>query len=69
VNTWKWVGLAGIAGVATVGIVAARKRRAWDEADTDQIRARLHKRLEETAIEPEVAGSAERDGGEEIADD
>lgn len=46
-KAWKWVGLAGIAGVAAIGVVAVRKRRAWDEADTDQIKARLHERLEE----------------------
>ena len=47
-NAWKWVGLAGIVGVTAVGVVAVQKRRSWDEADTDQIKAQLHERLERT---------------------
>ena len=49
---WKLVGLAGVAGVAAVGVVAARRRRAWDEADPDELREKLHHRLE----------AADRDG-------
>ena len=63
-NAWKWLGLAGVAGVAAVGVVAARKRRAWDEADTQQIRTRLHERLGETASQTNVGESGVREGSE-----
>jgi hypothetical protein len=44
---WKWVGLAGLAGVAATGVVTAaaeRKRRAYTPAE---IRERLHERADE----------------------
>ena len=63
-KAWKWVGLAGIAGVAAVGVVAVRKRRAWDEADSDHIKAQLHERLEKTDMQTKVGESDTRDGGE-----
>ena len=44
---WKLVGLAGLAGVAATGAVVARKRRAQKEYDPDELRERLHRRLEE----------------------
>ena len=43
---WKLVGLAGLAGVAATGAVAARRRRAHREYDPDELRAKLHERLE-----------------------
>ena len=44
---WKLVGLAGIAGVAATGVVVARRRRPQREYDPDELRARLHRRLQE----------------------
>jgi hypothetical protein len=44
---WKLVGLAGLAGVAATGAVVARKRRKQREVDPDELRERLHRRLEE----------------------
>jgi hypothetical protein len=49
---WKWVGLAGIVGVAAVGTAAGaasvkRKRREFVEANSDELRNRLHERLRE----------------------
>jgi hypothetical protein len=44
---WKIVGLAGLAGVAATGVVVARRRRPQREYDTDELRARLHRRLAE----------------------
>jgi LPXTG-motif cell wall-anchored protein len=44
---WKWLGLAGVAGVAATGVVVARKRRAHREYEPDELRARLHERLGE----------------------
>jgi hypothetical protein len=53
VRVWKWLGLAGLAGVAATGVLVARderKRRAYTAED---VRVHLHERVEE----------ASRDGG------
>jgi len=42
---WKLIGIAGVAGVAATGVVVARKRRAQEEYDPDELRERLHERL------------------------
>ena len=44
---WKLLGLAGIAGVAATGVVVARKRRAHRDYGPDELRERLHRRLDE----------------------
>jgi hypothetical protein len=44
---WKLIGIAGVAGVAATGVVVARKRRAHQEYDADELRERLHRRLAE----------------------
>jgi hypothetical protein len=44
---WKLIGLAGLAGVAAGGVVVTRRRRAQREIDPAQLRARLHRRLDE----------------------
>ena len=44
---WKLVGLAGLAGVAATGVVVARKRRAHQEYDPDELREKLRARLAE----------------------
>jgi hypothetical protein len=43
---WKLVGLAGLAGVAATGAVVARRRRAQREYDPEELRERLHRRLQ-----------------------
>ena len=45
---WKALGLAGLAGVATTGAIIARNQRARAQLTPDQVRERLHQRLEET---------------------
>lgn len=45
---WKLVGLAGLAGVAAAGAVVARRGRSWDEPTPDELRERLHRRLQES---------------------
>jgi hypothetical protein len=50
---WKLVGLAGIAGVAATGAVVARRRRAQQEYDPNELRDRLHRRLAEVELETE----------------
>ena len=45
---WKYVGLAGLAGVAATGAVVVRRRRAQrEDVAPDELRARLHERLAE----------------------
>jgi hypothetical protein len=52
VNTWKLLGLAGLAGVAATGAVVARDERRRRAVTPDDVRARLHERLEQAAPEP-----------------
>lgn len=51
-NAWKWIGLAGVVGVAAGGALVARDQRKRKSYTADDIRARLHQRLAESA-EPE----------------
>jgi hypothetical protein len=44
---WKWVGLAGFAGVVAGGALVARDQRRRNAYTPDDIRARLHQRLAE----------------------
>lgn len=43
---WRWVGLAGIAGMAATGVVVARAERARRAYTPEEIRDRLHSRLD-----------------------
>ncbi|QWZ07644.1 hypothetical protein KRR39_19860 [Nocardioides panacis] len=45
---WKALGLAGLAGVATTGAIIARNQRARAQLTPDQVRERLHERLEQS---------------------
>lgn len=54
---WKLLGLAGVAGVAATGAVVARRRRTTREYDPDELRGRLHRRLEEIEGSPPRPGS------------
>ena len=44
-RTWKLLGIAGLAGVTATGVVVARRKRAQQEYDPDELRAKLHARL------------------------
>lgn len=49
---WKWVGLAGLVGVAALGIATGvatvqRHRREFVDAAPDAVRTRLHERYVE----------------------
>jgi hypothetical protein len=57
---WKWIGLAGAAGVAATGVVVARKKRAQRAYEPDELRDRLHRRLAEVAEEDEHDGALPR---------
>ena len=44
---WKWIGLAGVAGVVAGGVLVARDQRKRRAYTSDEIRSRLHQRLAE----------------------
>jgi hypothetical protein len=46
-NVWKVLGVAGLAGVAAAGVVITR-----EQLDPEDIRARLHERLEQAPTVP-----------------
>ena len=41
---WKWIGLAGVVGVAATGVVIARQERERRSYTPDEVRSRLHAR-------------------------
>jgi hypothetical protein len=49
VRWWKILGLAGFAGVAATGVVIARAERQRRAYTPDQVRERLHARLDESS--------------------
>lgn len=55
---WKVLGLAGLAGVTATGVVIARDQRARAQLTPDEVRARLHERLE-SADSAESPGAAD----------
>jgi hypothetical protein len=58
---WKFIGLAGLAGVAATGVVVARRRRAHRAYDPGELRDRLHRRLAEVSGNgDEINGRATR---------
>ena len=44
---WKWLGLAGVVGVAAGGAAITRQERQRRAHTPDEIRARLHERYVE----------------------
>lgn len=46
-KVWKWAGLAGVAGVVAGGVLVARDQRRRQSYTPDDVRARLHARLDE----------------------
>lgn len=59
-SLWKWVGLAGVAGVVAGGVLVARDQRRRKAYTPEDIRARLHARL----AEANGSGDAEISGGQ-----
>jgi hypothetical protein len=49
VRWWKWLGLAGVAGVTATGIVVAQAERRRRAYTAGEVRDRLHARLEEAS--------------------
>ncbi|MGC2654297.1 MAG: hypothetical protein WA317_12015 [Mycobacterium sp.] len=56
-NVWKWLGVAGLVGVAAGGVLVVRDQRQRNAYTADEIRDRLHRRLAESG----VAGSDDTD--------
>jgi hypothetical protein len=46
VKIWKALGLAGLAGVAATGVVIARDQRKRSDLTPEEIKDRLHQRLD-----------------------
>ena len=46
---WKWIGLAGLIGVAAVGagVLISRRTREYENLDDAELSERLHQRLEQ----------------------
>ena len=46
---WKWLGLAGLLGAAAAGAVVVQRRRArtWVDYSPEELRSRLHARLDD----------------------
>jgi hypothetical protein len=42
---WRWLGLAGVVGIAATGVVVARAERSRRSYTPEEIRERLHARL------------------------
>ena len=56
-NVWKWIGLAGVVGVAATGVLVVRDQRRRNAYTPNDIRARLHQRLAEAEAANSAAGS------------
>ncbi|HET6549527.1 MAG TPA: hypothetical protein VFG79_13765 [Solirubrobacter sp.] len=52
---WKLLGLAGAAGVAATGAIAARNRRPQSDYSPDELRDRLRDRLDQVQAGDEQA--------------
>jgi hypothetical protein len=48
---WKWIGLAGVAGVVAGGALVVRDQRKRRAYTADEVRDRLHQRLAESDAE------------------
>lgn len=56
-SAWKWLGLAGAAGVVAGGVLVVRDQRKRRAYTPDEIRARLHRRLAESDAQGHPATS------------
>ncbi|MGN6338227.1 hypothetical protein [Mycobacterium sp.] len=56
-NVWKWLGLAGAAGVVAGGALVVRDQRKRRAYTADEVRDRLHQRLAEYNGEASQSGS------------
>lgn len=54
------LGVAGLAGVAATGVIIARDQRRRAQVTPEEVRSRLHARLQDEA--PPSAGAPDEDG-------
>jgi hypothetical protein len=64
-RVWKWIGLAGVAGVVAGGVLVARDQRKRQAYTADEVRARLHQRLAESDAESFHSRSGSASGSTE----
>ena len=59
---WKWIGLAGVIGVAAVGagVLISRRTREYENLDDAELSERLHQRLAEARSRSSREHSGER---------
>ncbi|ORB83687.1 hypothetical protein C3469_13170 [Mycobacterium kansasii] len=50
-SIWKWLGLAGVAGVVAGGALVVRDERKRRAYTADEVRNRLHQRLAESGAD------------------
>jgi hypothetical protein len=53
---WKVLGLAGLAGVAATGVIIVRDERRRGQMTPEQVRDRLHERLDQINAERQDGG-------------
>ncbi|GAW49860.1 uncharacterized protein (Precursor) [Nocardioides sp. PD653] len=58
VKVWKWLGLAGVAGVAATGAIIARDQRQRAQLTPEEVRDRLRDRLDGGAVSRDDGSSA-----------
>jgi hypothetical protein len=56
---WKWLGLAGVAGVAATGVIVARDERQRQSYSADEVRSRLHERAVDAGAVPQEQDTEE----------
>lgn len=56
---WKWLGLAGVAGVVAGGVLVARDQQRRRAYTPDEIRSKLHQRLANAGSDPADGDSKE----------
>ena len=57
-SVWKWIGLAGVIGVAAVGagVLISRRDREYENLDDAELSERLHQRLEQARVRSSTVG-------------
>ena len=60
-KVWKALGLAGLAGVAATGVIIARNERQRAQLTPEEIRERLHRRLDDAQPELETPTAPDAD--------
>jgi len=57
-SIWKWIGMAGVAGVVAGGALVARDQRKRRAYTADEVRARLQQRLAEDGFQSRSASAS-----------